>query len=325
MNDAARLFDERVREFQRGLRLTACVALPATILIAATLGNWAPRELGSVIGVALVFAVIALPIAHLLDRKNLAYVRDRMAPDSGLSFEDAVKRLKFFRVQVVINFIVAYGLGGAIVLLVGNRIAGVPMTTNVVAIVVAGLCGGGLVDGALNYFNAEALVAELIAILCTVRGIFAPVSPSARGGIGRRFLTVLAIVIAVTMLSMAGGTFHLLLELQAGTIKIDEVLRTGAIYTACSFGVALLIARLATRILARSVARPILHTVGLMDRLRYGEVFKKEELYGEARFSHEAGLLVEAFAEANVGLSALATSGERLASGDLSVQITPHS
>jgi methyl-accepting chemotaxis protein len=325
MNEAARLWDERVREFQRGLRLTACVALPATILIAAVLGQWTPRELASVIGVAVVFAIVALPIAHLLDRRQLAAIRDRMPADSGLSFEDAVAKLKFFRVQVVINFVVAYGLGGAIVLVVGNRIAGVPWQTNVVAIVVAGLCGGALVDGALNYFNAEALVAELTAILCNVRGIFAPVSPGARGGIGRRFLTVLAIVIAVTMLSMAGGTFHLLLELQAGTIKIDEVLRTGAIYTACSLGVALLIALLATRILARSVAKPILHTVELMDRLRYGEVFRKEELYGEPRFSHEAGLLVEAFAEANIGLSALATSGERLASGDLTVQITPHS
>jgi methyl-accepting chemotaxis protein len=325
VNEAARLFDERVHEFQKGLRLTACVALPTTFLIAGVLGQWTPRELASVIGVAIVFAVVALPLAHYLDRRRLAYVRDRMASNSGLSFEDAVAKLKSFRVAVVINFIVAYSVGGAIVLVAGNRIAGLPLQTNVVPIVIAGLCGGGLVDGALNYFNAEALVASLIAIVCTVRGVFAPVSPGSRGGIGRRFLVVLAVVIAVTMLSMAGGTFHLLLELQAGTIKIDEVMRTGAIYTGCSLAVALLIALLATRILARSVSRPILHTVGLMDRLRHGEVFREEELYGEPRFSHEAGLLVEAFAEANVGLSALATSGERLASGDLSVQIEPHS
>ncbi|HTA40247.1 MAG TPA: hypothetical protein VK760_14280, partial [Candidatus Acidoferrales bacterium] len=306
MNEAARLFDERVREFQRGLRLTACVAIPATILIAMVLGQWTTRELVSVIGVAVVFAVIALPIAHYLDRRQLGAIRDRMT-DRSLPTETAIAKLKWFRVQVVVNFIVAYVVGLAIVLVAGNRIAGVPLETNVIPIVVAGLCGGALVDGALNYFNAEALVAELIAILCTVRGVFAPVSAKSRGGIGRRFLVVLAIVIAVTMLAMAGGTFHLLLELQAGTIKLDDVLRTGAIYTASALVVALLIALLATRILARSVARPILHTVGLMDRLRHGEVFREEELYGEPRFSHEAGLLVEAFADANIGLSALAT------------------
>jgi methyl-accepting chemotaxis protein len=325
VNEAAHLFDERVREFQHGLRLTACVALPTTILIAAVLGQWTARELASVIGVAVVFSLIALPVAHYLDRRQLAFVRDRMAPGSGLSFAEAIAKLKWFRVQVVINFVVAYGLGGAIVLVVGNRIAGVPWETNVAAILVAGLLGGSLVDGALNYFNAEALVASLVAIVSSVRGEFAPVSPRSRGGIGRRFLTVLTVVIAVTMLAMAGGTFHLLLELQAGTIKIDEVMRTGAIYAACALVVALLIALLATRILARSVARPILHTVELMDRLRHGEVFAESELYGEPRYSHEAGLLVEAFADANIGLSALATSGERLASGDLSVQIVPHS
>ncbi len=323
MNDAARLFDERVREFQRGLLLIACVALPTAVLIAAVLGQWTARELASVIGVALAFAVIALPIAHYLDRRRLAYVRDRMA-DPGFPTETAIAKLTWFRVQVVINFIVACGAGGAIVLVVGNRIAGVPLETNAIPIVAAGLCGG-VVAGVLNYFNAETLVAELVAILCTVRGVFAPVSAKARGGIGRRFLVVLALVITVTVLATAGGAFHLLLELQAGTIKIDEAVRTGALYAACALVVALLIALLATRILARSVARPILHTVGLMDRMRHGEVFREEELYGAPRFPHEAGLLVEAFAGANSGLSALATSGERLASGDLSVQITPHS
>ena len=35
MTNAARLFDERVQEFQRGPSLTACVAIPTVILIAA--------------------------------------------------------------------------------------------------------------------------------------------------------------------------------------------------------------------------------------------------------------------------------------------------
>ena len=66
--DAARLFDERVREFQHGLRLTALVALPATILIA--LGAFIPGVtsglnrfgvtwsfyLGEFLGVLLIFA-----------------------------------------------------------------------------------------------------------------------------------------------------------------------------------------------------------------------------------------------------------------------------
>ncbi|HTX59996.1 MAG TPA: methyl-accepting chemotaxis protein [Verrucomicrobiae bacterium] len=323
--DAAQLFNQRVREFQNGLRLTACVALPATILIAAVLGSWTARELAWVTGVAIVFAIVALPIAHAIDRRQLAYVRDRMDASSGLPFEAAVGKLKWFRVQVVINFLVAYGVGGAVVVLVGNTLAHVPVWTNVVPIMVAGFLGGALVDGALNYFNAEALIAHLIAIVSARRRVFAPVSSAARGGIARRMLAVLAVVIAVTMLAMAGGAFHLLLELQAGTIKPDDAMRIGAVYAGLSLIVALLIAILAARILSRSVAAPILHTVGLMDRLRRGEVLQEQELYGEPRFSHEAGLLVEAFADANIGLSRLALSGERLAGGDLSVEIVPNS
>ncbi|HVA33840.1 MAG TPA: hypothetical protein VNG31_06800, partial [Candidatus Baltobacteraceae bacterium] len=93
-DQAATLFDERVREFQHGLRLTACVAVPATILLAAVLGIWTPRELGYIVAVAAIFAIVALPVAHYLDRRQLAYVRDRMDEASGLPFETAVAKLR---------------------------------------------------------------------------------------------------------------------------------------------------------------------------------------------------------------------------------------
>lgn len=301
------------------------VALPATVLIAAVLGNYTPRELGFIALVTAVFAIVALPVAHALDRKYMFYVRDRMQADSGLDFFRAIDHLKWFRIQVVINFIVAYGIGALLATTIGNKLAGMPIWTNVAPAVIAGLVGGAMVDGALNYFNAEALVAHLVAILSSVRGQFAPVPRGARGGIGRRFMVVLTIVIAVTIIAMGGGSFHLFSELEDGTLKTADVMHLGLIYTACSLVVALLIAVLASRILSRSIAKPILHTVELMDRLRAGDVLQESELYGEARFAHEAGLLVGAFAEANIGLARLATSGERLAGGDLAVQIVPQS
>src|SRR5579862_572749 len=309
--EAAGRFNERVREFQHGLRLTACVAVPATILLAAVYGSWTSRELAFISGVAAVFAIVALPIAHYLDRRQLGWVRDRMDESSGLPFETAVAKLRFFRPQVVVNFVVAYAIGGSAATLIGNSLAGLPPWTNYQAMLVAVICGGGLVDGALNYLNAEALVANLVAILSGVRHRFVPVSENARGGIARRFLIVLIVVIAVTVIAMVGASAH------TGQVRV--------IYTFASLVVAILISALASRILSRSIARPILHTVELMDRLRVGDVLAETELYGEARHSHEAGLLVEAFAEANLGLAQLASSGEQLAGGDLSVQIVPHS
>jgi methyl-accepting chemotaxis protein len=77
--------------------------------------------------------------------------------------------------------------------------------------------------------------------------------------------------------------------------------------------------------LSKGIARPILRTVELMDRLREGDLLYGSELYREPMLAHEAGLLVSAFAEANIGLGRLASSGEQLASGDLSVRVQPNS
>ncbi|HET9029763.1 MAG TPA: methyl-accepting chemotaxis protein [Candidatus Aquilonibacter sp.] len=325
LQEAARLYDGRVRAFQRGLTRTALAAISATVLIAAVLGTWTLQELGFVTLVTLVFGGITLPLAHAVDRAYLNKVRDRMAPDSGLSTDAAIRHIRWFTIQIVLNFVVAYVIGAAVSVVVGNRFAGLPITTNLAATMIAGFIGGAMVDGALNYFNGEALAAELIAVLCAVRAEFPPVSPRARGGIGRRFLVVLSVVIVVTIVAIGGGSLHIFLQLNARAIAPDEAMRLGGIYAAASLVVALLIAILAARILSRSVARPILHTVALMDRLRAGDVLRDEELYGEPRFSHEAGLLVAAFADANRGLGRLAHSGEQLAGGNLAVKIDPNS
>ncbi len=325
VQEAARSFDARVRSFQRGLAWTGITAIAATTLIAGVLGTFTTAELLYVLLVTAVFSAVLLPGAHALDRRYLGYVRDRMDRNSGLRFSEAVDRLKRFRAQIVVQFVAAYGIGSICVIVLANVLAGLPPATNLWAVFLAGLIGGAMVDGALNYFAAEALVAELIAIVASLRGEYAPVSSSARGGIGRRFMVVLAIVITVTVIAMGGASMHLLLDLNAGRIKPDAMLRLGGIYAACSLAVALVIAVLASRILSRSIALPILRTVDLMDRLRLGDILHESDLHAEPRASHEAGLLVAAFAEANTGLRRLAHNGERLASGDLAVKIVPSS
>jgi methyl-accepting chemotaxis protein len=323
--DAVQRYNACVRDFQRGLRLTALVAVPATILIAAVLGAWQTKELAITIALVAVISAITLPIFHAIDRRYLYWVRDRMDIGSGMTTQKAIKHLRWFRIQIILNFLAAYGIGALFTVPVANLLSGLPWQTNVLAALVAGLIGGAMVDGALNYYNGETLLAELLAILSAERRQFIPVPAGARGGIARRFLVVLTVVIVVTIIPLAGGGLHLLRELNAGTLKPDEAMRMAAIYAACSLVVSLLIAGLAARILSRSVSRPILRTVGLMDRLRVGDVLAEDELCGEPRYWHEAGLLVEAFAEASLGLRRLARGGEALAGGDLAVQIEPMS
>ena len=326
---SASRYDARIRDFQRGLRLTALVAIPATVLIAGVLGDWTPRELGFIALVAVLISVAMLPLAHAVDRRYLRQVRDKVH-GAVVGALERRRQLLISRdgsaIQIVLNFIFAYAIGAVVAVAIGNMLAGLPLWTNLVPAFIAGLTGGALVDGALNYFNGEALIAELIAILSAVRGEFAPVSQSARGGIGRHFLVVMIVVIAVSIIALGGGGWHLLLQLNAGTLAPAGAPCERALLTLrrrwswhCSSRC------LASRILARSIARPILHTVELMDRLRDGDVLPAEALHGEPRFSHEAGLLVAAFADANIGLHRLAQSGEALAGGDLAVKIDPNS
>lgn len=323
ISEAARRFDERVAAFQRGLLVTALVAIPTTVLIASVLGDWEPRELFYVVAIAVVLSAFMLPAAHAIDRTMLRYVRDRMDPASGLTTASALRRLRYFRVQVLINFALAYVAGGIGALALANHLAGLPLLTNVGALAIAVIAGGVLVDGGLNFINAETLIAELSAVIAAVRRESIPVPASARGGIAKRLVLVIAIVIVVITVTAGGAAAHLLLAIAAGTMTPAQALGRGTFDLACTILVAFAIALFAARILARAVARPILHTVHLMQRLRVGEVLHGEELYSQPRFPHEAGLLVEAFADANVGLERLAHGGEQLAGGDLGISIEP--
>ena len=220
-------YDAQVRTFQRGLLATALAALPAAVLIATVLGTFTARELLYIVICVAIVSVAVLPLAHAVDRRYLNSVRDRLAPDSGLSVAQAVRHLRWFRFQIVVNFVGAYTAGAVLATLVANHFAGLPLTLNLLPVACAGFVGGALVDGALNYFNAEVMIAELIAVLASVRGQDIPIGVRARGGIGRRVLTVLTVVIVVTVVTIGGGAAHLLLELQAKQLTIVEAMRVG--------------------------------------------------------------------------------------------------
>jgi methyl-accepting chemotaxis protein len=322
--EAARLFDERVRRFQRGLLVTALVAVPAVVLVASVLGDWTQRELLYIVAVVVVIAGLLLPTAHYIDRRTLGFVRDRMDRGSGLSTRDADARLKNFRFQIVINFLLAYVVGGLAALTLANELGGFPILKNVIPFAVAAFVGV-IVDAGLNVLTGETLIAELGAIVMSVRKEDIPLSVHARGGISNRFALVIAIVIIVMTVTMGGAAAHLLLELDANAKTPASALRQGEFDLLGTFLVAAAIAVLASRILSRAIANPILHIVALMERLRQGDVLEEDELYREPRYPHEAGLLVAAFAGASAGLRRLASSGDRLASGDLAVNIVPFS
>ncbi len=321
---AVQRFDALVGEFQRGMRWTGLAALAVVALIVTDAGHVGPRELLYMVAIIAISGLVLYPVVHALDRRELAYVRDRLDSEASLSFVSAVHRLRRFAVRVAVAFVVSYLVGATFVITIANMLVGLPLFANLGVIALAASVGA-LVDVVLNVLNAEVLVANLIALLCAVRDRVPPLSARARGGIARRFALVLAVVVVVVVATMSGVAVRLLGDLQAGRITAGGVLSTGAWDGLLLVIVACIIAALAARVLSRSVAQPILHTVGLLERFRSGDIVDDPGLFGEPRVPHEAGLLVAAVADANAALGRLASGGERLAGGDLSVQLVPSS
>ncbi|HLI96572.1 MAG TPA: methyl-accepting chemotaxis protein [Candidatus Baltobacteraceae bacterium] len=322
--DGVSRFREAVRRAQRAQSRTGLASIPATVLIATIFGRFVGSELGwIVLGVAIV-AGIALPGAHTLDRRFLRPVRKAIGDPSSHDAAPAISRARRLPLRIFTLYVSIYAIGSFLVAPFGNALAHQPLWLNLGAIFGAGVVGG-IVDGTLNFFSAEVLSAQIVALICEARGMLPPVSQHARGGISRRLIASLMVVIGVTVVAMGGGSIHLLIGISEGAIKTGDALRLGMLYTVSALAVAVVFASLASSLLSKSIARPILRTVELMDRLREGDLLHANELYGEPVLAHEAGLLVSAFADANIGLGRLASSGERLASGDLSVQVRPNS
>jgi methyl-accepting chemotaxis protein len=329
MNDeavatAARTFTQRVRAFQRGMWSSGLAALACVAAIAGVLGEFSPAQLLYVGILIAAFGASAYWLGSKIDRGELIYVRRRLADESALDFVSAVRRLRVFAWHVAAIYLVAYTLGVFVVVMGSNALAHLPLTANLGVGVFAALAGAS-VDIVLNSLGAEMLIADLIAILCRVRDCAPPISARSKGGIIRRFTLVLVMVIAVLVVTMCGAGLRLFTDFTAGRLNADQTLRAGAWDAAALFAVTIAIGLLAANMLSRSIARPILRTASLLERFRSGDIVDDPGLFGEPRAPHEAGLLVGAVADANAALGRLASGGERLAGGDLSVQLVPAS
>jgi methyl-accepting chemotaxis protein len=321
---AAREFRQRVRAFQRGMWRSGLAALSCVGIIAAVLGNFSALELLYVAVLIAAFGTVAYWLASVVDRHELSYVRRRLADESALDFLSAVRRLRNFAWHVAAIYVACYVVGAIVVVGGANALAGLPLAKNLGVGVFAAFAGAAI-DVVLSTLNAETLVADLIAILCRVRDRAPPLAGRSRGGIGRRFTIVVFMVVAVLVATMSGAGVRLFGDFVSGRSSASAVLREGAWDAGALFVVIFAVGLLAAHALSRSIARPILRTVSLLERFRAGDIVEDPGLFGEPRVPHEAGLLVAAVADANAALGRLASGGERLAGGDLSVQLVPSS
>ncbi len=320
----AKRFNALVREFQRSMRWNDLAAAATVALVLVAAGDLSIRELLYMVAIVVVLGIVAYPLVRRFDTIPLSYVRGRLDDETALPFPLAVRCLRGFVPRVVVAFVLCYVAAALVVVLGANAVVGLQPFANLGVVAFAafvGLC----VDVVLNVLNAEVLVAKLIALLCAVRDRVPPLSPRARGGIARRFGVVFILVIFVVMAAIGGITMHLLGDLQSGRGSVADIIRAGTWDALALVLLSCIIAVLASRVLSQSIADPILHTVQLLERFRAGDIAEDPGLLGEPRVPHEAGILVAAVADANAALGRLASGGERLAGGDLSVQLVPSS
>lgn len=321
---AERDFGRRVRAFQQSMWRTGWVTLACVAIIAETLSKFSLPELAYVVMLTAACGAIAYGLAAVIPPRNLEFVRKRLVDESRLDFVGAMRRLRSFVWHAAAVCLLGYLGGGLVVIVAANALTGQLLTANLGAALFAALAGAAI-DVVLVTLGAETLVAELIAIVCRVRDHAPPVSGRASGGIVRRFTIVLVTVVGVLLASMCGAGMRLFVDFTTGRSNAEGVLRSGTFDGVALLVVGFAFALLAAAVLSRSISRPILRTVSLLDSFRSGDIVDDPGLFGEPRVPHEAGLLVGALADANAALARLATGGERLASGDLSVQLVPAS
>ena len=322
--DGVLRFRESVHKAQRAQMRTGLASIPATVLIATIFASFSGSQLMWTIVGVLIAAPVLLVGAHMLDRRYLRPVSRTIREPQAHDMHAALERVRRLPLRIFSLYVMLYVAGAAFATFFANGLSHRPLAENIAAFLLAGFVGG-CVDGTLNFFSAEVLSAHIAAIVCEAYGELPRSYATGRGGIGRRLVAALLVVIGVTVIAMGGGSVHLLMEISNGSIAAAQALRLGVAYTSVALVIAVIFASLASAFLSKSIARPIMRTVELMDRLREGDLLRRNELNREPVLAHEAGLLVSAFADANIGLGRLASSGEQLASGDLSVQVQPSS
>ncbi len=323
-HDAAARFDATVRRFQTRQSGSLLASVPATILIATILGSYTAHELTWIAVATVIYSAVSVALTQTLDRRSMNRAKRALleAGDDAVSLAQPVLRgipRRFF-----IDYVVSYLIGAVCVTALGNTFAGLPTWLNLGPLLIAVMIGG-TIDGTLNFFSGEILAVRLLAIVAEGASTFVPEPRHARGGIRLRVIFPLFVVTLLTMTTVVGGALHLFLQVQSKTVTFDQAMHLGLIYGLCALAVTILFTVLVTNVLVSGITRPIMRVVDLMERMRYGDLFRDDELFGEPVFAHEAGLLVHAFTQANRGLTRLADSGERLASGNLAIDITPHS
>ncbi|MGH7683474.1 MAG: hypothetical protein ACREMT_03925, partial [Vulcanimicrobiaceae bacterium] len=208
--------------------------------------------------------------------------------------------------------------------LIANVVSGDRLTRNLEAAPLLMALATTIVSVPL-YLSTEQTAASLAALACEAVGLDVPGDDRREGGIARRLSTTLAALAAVILLVMTAGTLHLVWMIQTGRadlVQAESVAIWTLVFSALAAGV---FTALVASYLNLSIAQPIRRVAAMIRRGQDGDIVSGRDLRYEPQAPHEVGNLVAAFVATNVALAHLAENSQRIARGDLHVEVIPRS
>jgi len=207
-------------------------------------------------------------------------------------------------------------------LLVGNAIAGEPLLRNMTEMPLLVAIATMIVSVPI-YLGSEQTAAALSALVSEAALVDVGADKRREGGLARRLGVVLGALVVVILLVMTSGMLRLVTMVKDGGDPLQGY-RLAILTAVASFVAAVSFAVLIGSYLNLSIVLPVRRIEKMLRRGLDGDVSSTEMRY-EPQAPHEIGNLVAAFVATNAALSNLAEDSDRIARGDLSVEVMPRS
>lgn len=311
-------------------RYVICLAsAPLLVALAFTFGDYTFRELAYTLAAVLAIVVTAALVLRQGLRRYLAPIKTvlRSIDNCERDYSDLpivwtrLRWLPLFAAGLIAFF---YDLVAIVAPFVGNTLSGDKLMRNLEAAPLFMALATTIVSVPL-YLSSEQTAASLAALVCEAVGLDVPGDESREGGIARRLSITLASLAAVILLVMTAGTLHLVWMIQTGRADLAQA-ESVAIWTIVFSAVAAAVfTALVASYLNLSIAQPIRRVAEMLRRGQDGDVISGRDLRYEPQAPHEVGNLVAAFVATNVALAHLAEDSQRIARGDLHVEVIPRS
>ncbi|HTX02870.1 MAG TPA: methyl-accepting chemotaxis protein [Candidatus Acidoferrales bacterium] len=232
-------------------------------------------------------------------------------------------RLQWFPLFVSVLMAALYDIVILCAVPLGNALAGESLARNFQGTPLL-LAIATIIVAVPTYLSSEQARAALVALVAQSVSIDVPSDDRREGGLARRLGVAVGAIVIVILLVMTSGMLHLASMVRMGGDP-SEGYRLAILTVVASCGTAIVFAVVIGSYLNLSIVQPVRRIAELLRRGQDGDIVAAQEMRYEPQAPHEIGNLVAAFVATNVALAHLAEDSDRIAHGDLTVEVIPRS